>query len=248
MHLCQLTGLRFMNFLWRLSTAMTIGDVGTERLIILAHPVTALFLRPFVLPSLSPNLPLSRTRGPARLAGALELASSASFDTPIACFPYPAKVAPRGGLLMGCCTATVPQRRKRETGLEKRIDNRTVAQSRCEEEYDIAAEATMWSTWPWLVATVFRRQRYSETFDRMVLWSYFLRVVAVDLRVRLSRSRVAHLERLEVGQEPNAVWELLELVVTKKQLPKARKHQGCVRVDSWPRVVPSRRPFLSMPS
>lgn len=71
---------------------------------LLAFFFPSLFLRPLPL-FLSLYLPLSRTRGPARLVEVLELAPSASSDTPTAWLPCPAAAAPRGGPPMGCCTA-----------------------------------------------------------------------------------------------------------------------------------------------
>lgn len=51
------------------------------------------------------HVPLSRIHGPARPVEALELAASASSDTPIAWRPCQAIGALQGGLPGGCCIA-----------------------------------------------------------------------------------------------------------------------------------------------
>lgn len=106
---------------------------------------------PYSLPPFRPpyNLPLFRNRGPELLAGVLELAPSASFDTPTTWLPYPATGAPLGGLLVGYCTAVTPQQRTGSGTGEKRgsvcacfkqFDYRTVPQWKCggsSRRYDV---------------------------------------------------------------------------------------------------------------
>lgn len=94
------------------------GPVSADFLQVIKVPSELVSPRPLrrYFPSLSclssfllSSLPLSRSRGPARLAVVLGLAANAFFDTPTAWLPYPATVAPLGDRLVGCCTATTQQ-------------------------------------------------------------------------------------------------------------------------------------------
>lgn len=70
-----------------------------------------------------------------------------------------------------------------------------------------------------------------------------LRSVAADSCLRPRRSRAAaHLKCLEAGQEPNAVGELLELVVTQEQLPQTRETLESEKL--WPSMFSSVYPNL----